>query len=201
MKLYHTSDSLQLGEKLNPEFHGHRWLMEPFLEALRRSEDCFYGMMLGQQYLYYLFQRQKWANWSVTPKHPTEAVFEYIRQTEFPEHASRISSNYFYDDLNLCKYFYHITWSRDDEEYRQRVHMYEIETDQNSLTKRDMRLYDMGLEAIRDRMDIQAAKDAARRYFAGEQTDDPVWEYLSEQEAVAAVDVTHLLLELLSDTP
>ena len=195
MKLYHTSDSLQLGEKLNPEYFGHRWLVEPFLCALTRSEDCFYGMMLGQQYLYALFQRQKWHNWAVTPKHPTEAVFEYIRISEFPNHVSRIGSNYFYDDLNYCKYFYHITWSKDEAEYKERVHMYEIETDLTALTKRDMRLYDIGLEAIRDRMDIQAAKDAARRYFSGEQTEDPVWEYLSEKEAVAAVDVTHLLWE------
>ena len=84
MKLYHTSDSLQLGEKLNPDYFGHWWLVEPFLCALQRSEDCFYGMMLGQQYLYALFQRQQWHNWAVTPKHPTEAVFEYIRITEFP---------------------------------------------------------------------------------------------------------------------
>ena len=195
MKLYHTSDSLQLGQKLNPEFWEHRWLIDPFLDALRRSEDCFYGMMLGQRYLYSVFVRQKWANWAVAPRHPTEAVFEYIRQTEFPDHVSRISSNYFYDDLNSCKHFYRITWSEADEEFKQRVHMYEIETDQTALTKRDMRLYDLGLDALQDRLDIQAAKDAARRYFSGDQTEDPIWEYLSEKEAVAAVDVTHLLLE------
>ena len=193
MKLYHTSDSLQLGEKLNPEYFGHRWLVEPFLCALQRSEDCFYGMMLGQQYLYALFQQQKWHNWAVTPKHPTEAIFEHIRLTEFPDHPSRLRSNYFYDDLSYCKHFYEITWSEDTEEYKQRIHMYEIETDRNALVKRDMRLYDMGLEAIRDRMDIKTAKDAARRYFSGDQTDDPVWEYLSEEKAVAVADVTHLL--------
>ena len=195
MTLYHLSDSLQLGEKLDPDYLREERLCEPFFRAIEYSKDCFFAMLLNGRYLNRVLERYNMVSWTRSAKYATEALFEYIRLTEFPNHPSRILSNYFLDDLRFCQYFYKNTWEKAPEEIRECVHMYEIETDMTAIVRRDMRLYDIGYDAIYNNDDIDAAMDAARRYFAGEQTDDPVWEYLSDRDAFAVVDVTHMLCE------
>lgn len=197
MALYHLSDSLQLGQKLDPDYLREERLCEPFFRAIERSEDCFFAMLLNGRYLNRVLERYQMFAWTRYAKYATEALFEYVRMEEFPNHPSRVLSNYFLDDLKFCEYVYRNTWGNATEEIRSLVHMFEIDTDHDHLVKRDMRLYDIGYDAILKDDDIQTARDAARRYFSGDQTEDPVWEYLSDREAVAVADVTHLLEALI----
>lgn len=195
MTLYHTSDSLKLGDTLNGD-HLHRTeLIYPFLYALLRSEDCFYAMLMSVAYTTTVFYRNNIRDQVDHPKYATEAIFEYVRRTQFPDSSSRVVSNYFYDDLEQCRRFYDFTWSKASEELRSCVHMYEIEVDQTTLDKRDMRIYDIAYKNMCGEADLAVITECARRYFAGEATDDPVWEYLSEAPATAVRDVTHLLHE------
>lgn len=195
MTLYHTSDSLKLGDTLNAD-HLHRAeVVEPFLQALLRSEDCFYAMLMSVVYMTNVFYRNNIRDRVDHPKYATEAIFEYVRRTQFPDCSSRVRSNYFYDDLPLCRAFYHMTWDHASEELRSCVRMYEIDVDQSTVDKRDMCIYDIAYKNMCEEADIALITECARRYFAGEATDEPVWEYLSEAPAIAARDVTHLLLE------
>ena len=68
-----------------------------------------------------------------------------------------------------------------------------MELDAESVEKRDMRVYDDAYDAIDEREDVKTVLACARRYFAGEQTANPVWEIMSDKSARAVKDITHYL--------
>ncbi len=47
MILYHISDTLQLGQRMTPDYKQNMELVTPFVQALNRSEDCFYALLLN----------------------------------------------------------------------------------------------------------------------------------------------------------
>ena len=51
MILYHISDTLQLGETMSQDYKSNMELVVPFVQALERSEDCFYEMLLNGKLL------------------------------------------------------------------------------------------------------------------------------------------------------
>lgn len=193
MILYHVSDTLQLGETLNGDFMNLEPLIYPFFRALKRSEDCFFAMLMHAHYMSHVLYRNNIPDWTNCSKYATEAIFEYVRESRFPDCKSRIWSSYFSDDLDACRHFYDYVWRNTKDEVKARVHMYEIEIDQSTLEKRDMRLYDIAYDGMCADCDIDLAMDCAKRYFAGESSENPIWEYMSDAPAVAARDVTHLL--------
>ena len=44
MIVYHYSPTLKEGDRLEPGHQNYTDLCEPFIQALERSRDCFYGM-------------------------------------------------------------------------------------------------------------------------------------------------------------
>ena len=51
MILYHMSQTLKLGDDMTPDFQENWELVYPFVQALERGADCFYGMVLNGKYL------------------------------------------------------------------------------------------------------------------------------------------------------
>lgn len=100
MILYHISDTLQLGETMSQDYKNNMELLVPFVQALERSEDCFYAMLLNGKLLKSVLgkfgMRDMQTNYV---KWATEGIFEFVRKTEFPGSYSRMLSNYFYDNL------------------------------------------------------------------------------------------------------
>ena len=193
MKLYHMSQTLKLGDELTPDYQKNMALVQPFVQALEQNEDCFYGMVLNGKYLYAVLGKFNLWEWSDYAKWATEGAFEYIRKTEFPESYSRMKSNYFYDDLPNCKKLYEYDWGSENEEEQQKVHLFEIEVDDIAPQQRDMNIYDEAYNAMSETQNIQVALACARRYFAGEQTANPVWEIMSDKPARAIKDITYYL--------
>ena len=194
MKLYHLSDTLKLGEAMSLDYKKNFELALPFTQALERGEDCFYSMLFNAKYLKAVLKKfgmqdmpTNYVKWAV------EGVFEYIRKTEFPSSYSRLLSNYFYDNLEDIKRLYEVDWNMTEKEDRFNFHLYEIQLEDENPQKRDMLLFDTAFDAMWDRDDLETVIHSARRYFAGEASDDPVWEILSEKPARAAVDITHYL--------
>lgn len=108
MKLYHISDTLKLGETMSQDYKNNLELVVPFVKALEKSEDCFYGMILNAKLMKSVFgkfgMRDMQTNYV---KWATEGIFEYVRKTEFPESYSRLLSNYFYDNVADIKRLFH----------------------------------------------------------------------------------------------
>lgn len=193
MKLYHMSQTLQLGNILTPDYEKHQELVQPFIKALEQSVDCFYGMLLNGKYLYAILNRFGLREWSNYAKWATEGAFEFIRKTEFPDSYSRMSSNYFYDSLANCKRLYDYNWGCESKEEQDKVHLFEVDVDDTSPQKRDMNIYDNAYDAISELQNVQFVLDCARRYFEGKQTADPIWEILSDKPARAVTDISSYL--------
>lgn len=194
MKLYHISDTLRLGETMSQDYKQNLELALPFAEALERSEDCFYGMLLSARFLKSVLgkfglrdMQTNYVKWAV------EGVFEFIRRTEYPESYSRLLSNYFYDRMSDIRRLYEVDWNMTEKEERFNFHVFEIDLEDEAPQKRDMLLFDEAFDAMWDREDLQTVLRCARRYFAGEQSESPVWELLSDRPAKAVRDLTGYL--------
>ena len=190
MKVYHMSQSLKLGDILKPDHDETAELCQPFIQALERSEDCFYGMILNGKYLYVLLRKFRMWEWSDYAKWSTEGAFEFIRKTEFPDCYSRLKSNYFYDNLSNCKKLYEYDWGSASEEEQQKVHLFEIQLEDDHPAYVDMNIFDEAYEAMLQNQDIEKVLSCARRYYSGEQTRTPVLEILSDKPAKAVEDLT-----------
>ncbi len=112
MKLYHTSETLKPGDEMVLDYQKTMSLAMPFVQALEKSEDCFYAMELNGKYLRAVLGKFKLWEWSNYVKWSVEGAFEFIRKTEFPHCVSRLGCNYFYDDLESCKRLYEEDWGR-----------------------------------------------------------------------------------------
>ena len=83
MIVYHMSETLKLGDRLEPDHQRTEALSRPFIQALERSEDCFYAMMLTGKYMFAVLDKSGLREWADYAKWCTEAIFEYVRQREF----------------------------------------------------------------------------------------------------------------------
>ena len=193
MKLYHMSQSLQLGDTLTPDYQKTLELAEPFVQALEQSIDCFCAMVLNGKYLYAVLSKFRMWEWSDYAKWATEGAFEFIRKTEFPQCYGRMSSNYFYDDLTACKKLFAYDWGNESQEEQEKVHLFEVEVDDPAPQKHDMNLYDEAYDNMASSRNIPLILDLARQYYRGEGTANPTWEFLSVKKATATADVTTVL--------
>ncbi len=193
MKLYHMSDTLKLGDEMKPDYKRCKDLSQPFVQALEQSVDCFCAMVLNAKYLRAVLAKFKLWEWSDYIKWSVEGAFEYIRKTEFPHCCSRLRCNYFYSDLASCKILYEYDWGQASEEEQAGIHLYEVEVSDEHPQILDMRIYDEAYTAMEEREDVQFVLDCARRYFAGKQTAEPVWEIMSDKPARAVADITDYL--------
>lgn len=196
MKLYHISDTLKLGETMKQDYKNNFELVSPFVQALEKSEDCFYGMLLNAKLMKSILgkfglrdMQTNYVKWA------TEGIFEFVRKTEFPESYSRLLSNYFYDNLADIKRLFEVDWNMKEKPERFDFHVYGIEVEDDSPQKRDMLLFNEAFDVMWNSDDYHTAFDCARKYFSGESTSEPVWEIMSDKTAIAVEDLSFCLDE------
>lgn len=193
MKLYHMSESPT--DRLIPDAKNCYELCEPFVQALEYSTDCFCGMVLNAKYMYAVLNKHHLREWSNYAKWATEGVFEFIRKKEFPLCISRMKCVYYYSDLSFSKKLYSDDWGDEPQEEQQKLCLYEVDVNDEHINKRDMSLYDAAYDVMSDRQDVTAVIELARQYYAGNQSDNPIWEYLSDSTAEITRDITFMLHE------
>lgn len=193
MIVFHYSQTLKEGDRLEPDFQKYRELCDPFTIAMTHSRDCLFSMILNGKYMFAVLDRSNLRYWADYAKWATEGIFEYVRLKEYSKSVSRIHCCYYCTDLSECIRMYHEDWDEEEETEKSKVRLFEVEIPNGSLEKRDISLFDAAYDAIKDSQDIDAAIEYARKYYAGEHNAEPVWEYLSAGEAVAVHDITHVL--------
>ena len=196
MILYHMSETLQLGDEVKLDYKEYSDLAEPFVKALNFSNDAFYGMFMNANYVGNVLAKY---NLKGMPTHEikwaTEGIFEYIRRKEFPEKCSRLTSIYYFDDIEKCKKLYTEDLENATPEEKEKIKLFEMEVSGNIL-ECDMTLFDEALDLVWDLEDpdqLEEIFEIARRYFRGEKGDEPVMEIISDGIAVAKRDITELL--------
>ena len=90
---------------------------------------------------------------------------------------------------------YNEDFGEETDAEREKVHLFEVEVEENSLEKRDISIFDAAYDAISEKQDVDAALQYARQYFTGMHNDSPSWEFLSAGKAVAVKDISSLLRE------
>ena len=193
MIVYHMSETLKLGDSLEPDHQRTEALCRPFIQALERSEDCFAAMVLNGKYLCAVLDKSGLREWADYAKWATEAAFEFVRAREFPERVSRLHCCYYYDSLENAKKLFNYDWGWASDEERAHVHLYEIKLEDAEPDRRDMCLYDSAYDAMAQRQDVDFVLTNARRYYAGERSAEPVWELLSAAPAQAVRDISREL--------
>ncbi len=171
-------------------------LVAPFVQALQRSEGCFYALLLSAKLMKSVLGKFNMQDMQTNyVKWATEGIFEYIRITEFPECYSRMLSNCFYDNPADIKRLYEVDCNMKEKPERFHFHVYEMALEDENPQKRDMLLFDEAFDAMWDNDDIQTAISCARRYFRGDHTATPVWEIMSDKPAKAVRDISCILNE------
>lgn len=193
MIVYHLSETLPPGAALEADHQRLSALAMPFVQALQKSEDCYYAMVLNGSYLRAVLRKSGLREWSNYAKWAVEGAFEYIRRTELPDACSRLGCSYFYASLAECRTLFWEDWGEASAEERAAIRLYEVELADEAPERRDMRLYDQAYDAMEERQDVAAVLACARRYFAGEASAAPVWELLSARPARAVRDLSACL--------
>ena len=197
MILYHMSQTLILGEEMKNDFEKKSELTLPFVHALEKSIDFFCNMLVNGQSQQTVpdelvrLDRAKYETYSI------EGAFEFVRKTEFPNCLSRLKCKYFFDNLENYRILYEAGWKQEPEEERAKIHLYEIELDDECPQRCDMLLFDEAIDSMLEKQDVEAVLSCARRYFSGQQSTTPVWEIMSDKPAKAVKDITDILRRMV----
>ena len=185
MKVYHMSQSLKLGDELQAGYKENEERCDTFVKALEKSEDCIHSLIVSKK-----TETEKWNDYV---KWCVEAVFEFVRKTEFPSIPSRLNCNYYFDALEPFKALYEAGWAQEPEEERAKIRLYEIELDEEHPIKCDMLLFDEAYDRMFDSQNIKDVLNCARKYFSGCSSTNPIWEIMSDKPAKAVKDISDYL--------
>lgn len=186
MILYHMSQTLQLGDLLQPDYLKKSERYQPYIQALSEGGNCIFDLIEHKR-------MDASIDWNELVKWCVEGVFEYIRETEFSMIPSRLKSNYYFEGLDNFETLYQAGWAQEPAEIRAQIHLFEIEIAEEYPYKFDMCIFDEAYDAMSEYQDLQFVIESARRYFAGEHTAAPVWEIMSDKPARAVKDITAYL--------
>ena len=185
-RLYHMSQTLQLGDSLQPDFLQKKERYQPYIQALRNGGNSINDLIEYQR-------KDPSVDWNELVKCLVEGVFEYIRETEFPMIPSRLNSSYYFEGLEHFETLYQAGWAQEPPEKQALVHLFEIEIEEEQLHRFDMCVFDEAYDVMLERQDLQFVIDSARKYFSGEHTAEPIWEVMSDKPAKAVKDITDCL--------
>ena len=197
MKVYHSSDTAQVGTRLINDYKKNIELVRPFVIALKQNKECFFNLCLSGQYMRAVLGKFNMKNMDTySVKWATEGLFEYVRQNEFPGLPNRIESNYFFDSIESSKRLFEEDWGEADQEERDKIRLFEVELRDDHPAFFDMNWFDEAFEVIYEleSLDqIDTAIEYARNYFGGKQSENYRFEIVSNKEAVIINDITEKL--------
>ena len=186
IKLYHMSETLELGDELKPDYLNKSENYKPYISAMESGLDSLKILLEKKA------EEQK-EEWNDIVKWCVEGIFEYIRKTEFENIPSRIKSNYYFDNLDDFAVLYQAGWAQETEEEKSKLRLYEIEMQAEKIYKFDMAFFDEAYDRMHDFKDFESAIICARKYFEGQKTEKPVWEIMSDCPAAAVKDISDYL--------
>lgn len=189
MKVYHMSQTLQVGDKLKAGYKRNEIRCREVISTLEQSEQCLETTIASMK-----LQGDEWREYV---KWCVEGIFEFIRETEFSFLPSRLNCSYYFDNIEYYKVLYEAGWAQKSEEERAQIRLFEVDLEEEKPTKYDMLLFDEAFDVTLNTKNIKGVVECARKYFSGECSNDPVWEIMSDKPAVATKDITEILLDCL----
>ncbi len=180
MKLYHYSvDSCQGATQLTNDYKNNYQFAEPYLLALRESREVFQAVFLATMYMSREVKALGLRKYENYQKDAVEGVFEYVRETEFPEDVSRLRCVYYCESEREA-----VAYAREDclangLFTKEQVVLLEVEVEESRIRRYDQTFYNLASEAI-ERQEIDAVFAYARQYFSCRRSDTPLIEVVAD---------------------
>ena len=97
MKVYHISQTLQVGDKLKAGYKRNEIRCREVISTLEQSEQCLETTIAPMK-----LQGDEWREYV---KWCVEGIFEFIRETEFSFLPSRLNCSYYFDNIEYYKVY------------------------------------------------------------------------------------------------
>ena len=112
-------------------------------------------------------------------KDAVEGIFEFVRETGFPNETSRLRCVYYCESEKEA-----LDYAQDDciasgLFTKEQVVLLEVEVEESRIRRYDQAFFNLALEAIK-RNDIDSVFAYARQYFSGQRSDDPLIEVVAD---------------------
>ncbi len=185
MNLYHYSLSYNGDKTLQNDYNKHFSLAEPMLLALRKSIDKLDNLVLSLLYLCRVYENCNPGEKSYLfnyEKNEVEAIFEYIRETEFPHNSvSRLNCVYYFRSVESAMKALYEDWIVCGDATKEEVKLLEVEVLDGLVMDYDQYWYNCAYDCMKEQ-NIEKVMEYARRYFSGTMSDSPTTETLCSSE-------------------
>lgn len=182
MRLYHYSvDSYRGDASLRNDYKQNFRYAEPFLFALRQSREVFLATYFAAMYTGRELVELKLRKFENFRKDAVEAIFEFVREREFPDEPSRLRCVYYCETQAEALAYAASDCFADGLFAKEQVKLLAVEVEPSRVRAYDQSLYNAAQDAI-EGQDFDAVFALARQYYAGARSDHPLPELLSDGE-------------------
>ena len=180
VKLYQYSvDSYQGAKHLTNDYKNNYQFAEPYILALRESREVFKAVFFATMYMSREVKALGLRKYENYQKDAVEGIFEYVRETEFPNETSRLRCVYYCESEQEA-----LDYAQDDclsngLFTKEQVVLLEVEVEESRIRRYDQSFYNLASEAI-ERNDIDSAFAYARQYFSCQRSNNPLIEVVAD---------------------
>lgn len=180
MILYHYSvDSYNGAEHLINDYKNNYRFAEPYILALRKSREAFDAVFLSTMYMSREVNALGLRKYDNYRKDSVEGIFEYVRETEFPDATSRLRCVYYCESEKEA-----MDYAKDDciESglfSKNQVALLKVEVEDSRISRYDQTFYNLALQVIENN-DVESVFEFARKYFSCQKSDEPLIEIVSD---------------------
>ncbi len=190
MKLYHYSvDSYKGAKRLTNDYKNNYRFAEPYILALRRSREIFDAVFFATMYMSREVKALGLRKYENYQKDAVEGIFEYVRETEFPDDTSRLRCVYYCENEQDALDYLREDCLSDGLFTKEQVVLLEVEVEESRIRRYDQSFYNLASEAI-EKNDIDSVFSFARQYFSCRRSDNPLIEIVADgyNEVLGKID-------------
>ncbi len=185
MILYHYSPTYQGDKALLNDYNKNYKSAEPMLIALRKGVDVLDNLILSLLYQRCIYEKGNPGKKSYLhnfEKDEVEAIFEYIRETEFPHNSvSRLNCVYYFRSLESAIKALYEDWIACGDATKEEIKLLEVEVLDSLVIDYDQYWYNCAYDCMQEQ-NIEKVMEYARRYFSETMSDFPTIETLCSSE-------------------
>ena len=180
MKLYHYSvDSYKGAKHLVNDYKNNYRFAEPYILALRESREVFNAVYLATMYMSREVKALGLRKYENYQKDAVEGIFEYVRETEFPNDTSRLRCVYYCESMEEAVAYAMDDCIGDGSFTKEQVVLLEVEVEESRVRRYDQSFFNLASEAIR-KNDIDSVFGYARQYYSCQRSNDPLIEVVAD---------------------
>ena len=180
MILYHYSvDSYEGGSALINDYKKQYRYAEPFILALRQSMEIFTAAYFAAMYMGRELAALKLRKYENYCKDAVEAIFEFVRETEFPELPGRLNCVYYCRTREEALSLMESDCFADNLFSRDRVKLLEVDVEDERIQIYDQNFYNYAMNRI-ELQDFEGVFADARKYYSLERTEEPIPEIVAD---------------------